>query len=151
MTELLAPASSDRVLEIGTGTGYQTAVLALLCRHVYTIERIVALHERAAAVLTDLNIKNVSLSVGDGSLGLPESAPFDRIIVTAAAPTVPKSLIGQLVDEGRLVIPVGSDREQTVVRVIRHGQRTIETPMLACRFVKLIGTEGWTPEEDFKT
>jgi protein-L-isoaspartate(D-aspartate) O-methyltransferase len=143
MTELLAVSSDAKVLEIGTGSGYQTAVLARLARTVHTVERLDTLRESAAQAIAELQLTNVVLHAGDGSLGLPALAPFDRIIVTAAAPRVPVSLVAQLVDGGRLVIPVGGDSEQTIVLVIRKGSRTIETAMLACRFVKLIGQEGW--------
>ena len=146
MTEQLAVLPDARVLEIGTGTGYQTAILARLARHVFTAERIEALERQAAANFAKLNVTNVTMWVGDGSLGLPTYAPYDRIMVTAAAPRIPSSLVDQLVDGGVLVIPVGSASEQTVVRVVRKGQRTIETPTLACRFVKLIGEKGWDPK-----
>jgi protein-L-isoaspartate(D-aspartate) O-methyltransferase len=143
MTELLAVTPDAKVLEIGTGSGYQTAVLARLARTVHTVERIDALRERTAQTIAELQLTNIVLHAGDGSLGLPAFAPFDRIIVTAAAPRVPPPLVVQLADGGRLVIPVGGDTEQTIVQVIRKGSRTIETTMLACRFVKLIGQEGW--------
>jgi len=143
MTELLAVTPETKVLEIGTGSGYQTAVLARLARTVHTVERLDTLRERAARIFTELQAANIVLHAGDGSLGLPTFAPFDRIIVTAAAPRVPPPLLDQLADGGRLVIPVGGDAEQTIVLVIREGSRTIETPMLACRFVKLVGKEGW--------
>ena len=143
MTEQLALTPDDRVLEIGTGTGYQAAILAQLCRHVYTVERIPELQAEAASILRDLNLRNVSMSTGDGSLGLPLHAPYDCILVTAAAPQTPTSLVEQLVDGGRLVVPVGGPSEQIIVRVVRRGARSTETPMLACRFVKLIGKEGW--------
>ncbi len=146
MTELLAVTADSKVLEIGTGSGYQTAVLARLARTVHTVERIDALRESAARTLAELNLTNVVFHAGDGSLGLPAFAPFDRIIVTAAAPRIPPPLVAQLADKGRLVIPVGGESEQTIVFVVREGPRTIETPMLACRFVKLIGQEGWRME-----
>ncbi len=143
MTELLAATPECMVLEIGTGSGYQTAVLAQLARTVHTVERLDALRERTAQTLAEMQITNIVLHAGDGSLGLPALAPFERIIVTAAAPRVPPPLIEQLADGGRLVIPVGGDTEQTIVLVIRKGSRTVESSMLACRFVKLIGQEGW--------
>ena len=143
MTEQLAPTADDRILEIGTGTGYQTAILALLGKHVYSVERLRPLRESAAANLACLGLTNVTLTVGDGSLGLESAGPFDRILVTAAAPRVPTPLLDQLTDGGVLVAPVGRADEQTLVRVVRHGSRTVETPLLACRFVKLIGHEGW--------
>ncbi len=147
MTQQLAIEPDHRVLEIGTGTGYQTALLALLAGQVFTVERISALKERAANNLASLDLDNVTMAVGDGSVGLPAHAPFDRILATAAAPNVPDPLMDQLVDGGVLVIPVGSGAEQTIVRVVREKGRTIETPMLACRFVKLIGQAGWHGEQ----
>ena len=143
MTDRLSLSPTCRVLEVGTGTGYQTAILARLSQHVYTIERIAALQEKAAKNLAQFDIPNISLSVGDGTLGLPEHAPFDRIIVTAAAPHVPQPLVDQLVDGGRLVIPVGGKNEQSIVCVDRRGTRTVEQSALPCRFVKLIGQQGW--------
>lgn len=147
MTEQLAVTPDCRVLEVGTGTGYQVAILARLAKHVYTVECISALQRRAAATLAEFHITNVSSTIGDGSLGLPAWAPYDRIITTAAAPQIPAPLIDQLVDGGRLTIPIGGAEEQTLVTVVREGRRTIETPTLPCRFVKLIGREGW-PGED---
>ena len=143
MTEKLSLTPQSRVLEVGTGTGYQTAVLARLCAHVFTVERIAAVHEQAVTNLAQLNRNNVSMFVGDGSVGLAAHAPFDRIMVTAGAPKVPASLVAQLVSGGTLILPVGGSREQTIVRVIRDGNRTIETPLLACRFVRLVGLQGW--------
>ncbi|MFQ5494868.1 MAG: protein-L-isoaspartate(D-aspartate) O-methyltransferase [Phycisphaerae bacterium] len=145
MTWQLDVASDHRVLEVGTGTGYQTAVLARLARHVFSIERIPALHEQACANLAALDTSNVSLHVGDGSAGLPEHAPFHRILVAAAAPQVPHELTDQLVEGGVLIIPVGGPTEQNLVRVVRRAGRTVDTPLLGCRFVKLIGTGGWAP------
>ena len=144
MTHQLALTPDCSVLEIGTGTGYQTAILAALSKHVYSIERIAELHQQATANLSGIGITNVTLTVGDGTIGLPAHPPFDRVLVTAGAPKVPRSLTDQLVDGGVLVIPVGDRREQTIVRVVRDGDRTVETPMLACRFVSLIGDEGWS-------
>lgn len=143
MTEQLAVTREHRVLEIGTGTGYQTAILGRLAKHVFSVERINAMQELAAANLARHGGTNATLLTGDGSLGLPGHAPFDRIIVTAAAPRVPQPLVDQLVDGGILVVPVGGANEQTLIRVTRTGERTIETPTLACRFVKLIGAEAW--------
>ena len=143
MTVSLALAPDHRVLEIGTGSGYQTAILARLVREVYTIERVEPLLESASLLLDELGLRNVHYRAGDGSEGWPEAAPFDRIIVTAAAPEVPQSLIDQLVDGGRIVIPVGSENDQTLTVVERRGNRTLETPQFPCRFVKLIGTQAW--------
>ena len=147
MTAQLEPWPNHRVLEIGTGTGYQTAILAMLSGHVYTIERITALQQDGIEVLASLNLHNITFATGDGSVGLIDTAPYDRILVTAAAPKVPGPLIDQLVDGGCLVVPVGTTKEQTLIRVVRKGKRTIETRMLGCRFVKLIGTEGWSANE----
>ncbi len=146
MTAELAVKPDDRVLEVGTGTGYQTAVLARLARRVYTIERLSGLARAAASTLKSLGIVNVETRVGDGSLGWPEESPFDRIIVTAGAPTVPQTLLGQLADGGVLVAPVGEHAAQRLVRVRRRGRTFHETPGLGCRFVKLIGGEGWPDE-----
>ncbi len=143
MTAQLAVTPTCRVLEIGTGTGYQTAILASLCRHVFTVERIEALHQRAARTLSDLGLSNVTGHCGDGSLGWADHAPFDRIIVTAAAPYTPPPLIEQLADGGRLVAPIGGGHEQTLVCIDRRGPRTTETRSLGCRFVKLIGADAW--------
>ncbi len=143
MTDCLGLDRHHRVLEIGTGSGYQTAILARLAREIYTIERIGELQNSARALLESLGITNISYRTGDGSLGWPEQAPFDRIIVTAGAPEVPPSLTAQLTDSGRLVIPVGGRDEQILTIVERTGPHTREMPRFACRFVKLIGREAW--------
>jgi protein-L-isoaspartate(D-aspartate) O-methyltransferase len=148
MTEALALEPSHRVLEIGTGSGYQTAVLAELAGQVYSLERIQALASRAEMTLRELAYPNIHIQVGDGSLGWPEEAPFDSILVTAGAPHVPESLKAQLrEDGGRLVIPVGDRWVQDLVRVVRRGNEFGSENLLACRFVPLLGEEGWdTPE-----
>ena len=143
MTAELKLQAQHRVLEIGTGSGYQTAILAELAAHVYTVERLEPLQAAARQLLESLQIANVSYLVGDGSAGWPEEAPFDRIMVTAGAPEVPGPLIEQLTDGGRLVIPVGGQNEQTLTVVEKRGGRIIEYPRYACRFVKLIGREAW--------
>ena len=147
MTQQLAVEPHHRVLEVGTGSGYQCAILARLAAHVYSVERIDDLRVAAARRLADLGITNVTLCAGDGTLGLAEFAPYDRILVTAAAPRIPPALVEQLVDRGRLVIPIGGATEQTIVVVTRDGPRTFETSTLGCRFVKLIGQEGWRVDE----
>jgi protein-L-isoaspartate(D-aspartate) O-methyltransferase len=147
MMQQLAITPEARILEIGTGTGYQTALLALLAAQVFSVERIPALKEQAAKNLATLDLANVTMTVGDGSLGWREHAPYDRILATAAAPNVPGGLVDQLVEGGVLVIPVGGKAEQTIVRVVREGSRTIETTTLACRFVKLIGQAGWNDDQ----
>lgn len=146
MTEQLTPTPECTVLEVGTGTGYQTAILSLLADHVYTIERLTSLKEQAAARLNSLGLVNVSLCVADGSTGLVAHAPYDRIIVTAAAPRVPSTLVDQLTDGGILVLPVGGATDQTIYRVIRSAGGVTEVPMLGCRFVKLVGQQGWPSE-----
>ena len=148
MTEALGLQPTDRVLEIGTGSGYQTAVLSPLAAQVFSVERIPALAEQAGGVLEGLGCKNVQLRVGDGTAGWPDEAPFDAIVVTAGAPEVPQSLKDQLVEDGgRLVIPVGDRAVQDLVRITRSGDGFESKKLLSCRFVPLVGEEGWkTPE-----
>jgi protein-L-isoaspartate(D-aspartate) O-methyltransferase len=157
MTQELVIAPTDRILEIGTGTGYQTAVLALLGKKVYSIERIAELAEAARHRLDDLGIPNVQIHVGDGSLGWPTSPDvpspptppgFERIVVTAGAPATPEALLAQLLPGGRAVIPEGGTHTQTLIRYERMPDGTIRrTPLLDCRFVPLIGAGGW-PDDD---
>jgi protein-L-isoaspartate(D-aspartate) O-methyltransferase len=143
MTELLALKGDERVLEVGTGSGYQAAILAELAKEVITIERIPELARRAQRVLTDLGYRNVTVLVGDGSLGAPDFAPFDAIIVTAAAPHPPKALLEQLKDGGRLVIPIGDRTLQELIRFVRKGDEWQEEKHGPCLFVPLIGKNGW--------
>jgi protein-L-isoaspartate(D-aspartate) O-methyltransferase len=145
MTELAEIEEDSRVLEVGTGSGYQAAVLAELAESVWSIERHPSLAEGARSTLTDLGYANVHVFVGDGSVGLPDEAPFDAILVTAAAPEVPESLRGQLAPGGRLVIPVGGSFTQRLRLVRRTGSAFAETDVLACRFVPLIGVEANRP------
>ncbi|MHB9150149.1 MAG: protein-L-isoaspartate(D-aspartate) O-methyltransferase [Thermoleophilia bacterium] len=142
MTELAQVDRESRVLEVGTGSGYQAAVLAELAGHVWSIERHPELAERAREILAELGYSNVHVLVGDGSLGLPEEAPFDGIVVTAAAPEVPAALLEQLADGGRLVIPVGASFGQRLRVVRRRGLDFVETDVLGCRFVPLIGAQA---------
>ena len=142
-TQALAVDKTHKVLEIGTGSGYQTAILAELAGSVYTIERIDALAERARQALDDLGYKNVHYRIADGSLGWPEEAPFDRILAAAAAPAVPQPLLDQLADGGRLVMPVGKEDYQQLVAVTRTGNSFKKKKICDCRFVKLIGREAW--------
>ncbi len=142
MTETLKLAGSERVLEIGTGSGYQTALLAELAGSVYTVERHAELSERARKTLAELGYGNVEFLVGDGSLGWAEHAPYDAIMVTAGAPRVPESLKAQLADGGRLVAPVGQHGRQTLVTVTRKGHKFKEKQGIDCIFVRLIGEEG---------
>jgi protein-L-isoaspartate(D-aspartate) O-methyltransferase len=146
MTQLLAVTPGATVLEIGTGTGYQTAVLLELGAVVHTIEREPALSASAQAQLTALGYtRQVSFHVGDGTLGLPAAAPFDRILVTAGAPHVPAAFRRQLADHGRLVIPIGNrEFHQQLMVYARHGERWDETASTACVFVPLVGADGWT-------
>jgi protein-L-isoaspartate(D-aspartate) O-methyltransferase len=147
MTELLDVFAGARVLEIGTGSGYQTAVLAQLAAEVFTIERIPALSESAREVLDGLGYVNVRFRVGDGTLGWPEAAPFDRIIVTAGAPVLPERVFEQLSpDGGVLVVPVGSGRVLDLVRVVRFGGDFRREVHGKCSFVKLIGEFAWPDE-----
>jgi protein-L-isoaspartate(D-aspartate) O-methyltransferase len=143
MTELLAPAAHHRVLEIGTGSGYQTAILSRLASRVISIERHPALAAAARQTLGDLGITNVLVHVRDGTEGMPSEAPFDRILVTAGAPAVPEPLTAQLADGGRLVIPVGPSGWQRVIIVERQGDRLDQREGDACVFVPLIGRYGW--------
>lgn len=143
MTELLELKGGEKVLEIGTGSGYQTAILCELAKHVYTIERIAKLANRARKVLYDLGYINFTLNVGDGTLGWKEHAPYDGIIVTAGAPLAPAPIIEQLADGGRLVIPIGGEFEQVLTVIRRVEDKIIEKPISGCRFVKLVGEYGW--------
>jgi len=145
MTEALEPGPDDRVLEIGTGSGYQTAVLATLVRAVYSVERFQALADDARARLASLGLDNVRIRVGDGTLGWSEEAPFDAVLVTAGAPSVPGTLLDQLSDEGgRMVVPVGDQGMQTLLRVRRTGYELTRERLMECRFVPLVGAEGWS-------
>jgi protein-L-isoaspartate(D-aspartate) O-methyltransferase len=149
MTEALRLRPGDRVLEIGTGSGYAAAVLAVIVAEVYTIERIESLADRARRRLAQLGYANVHVRHGDGSLGWPEHAPYDAVVVTAGGPDVPRSLLRQLAIGGRLVMPVGSvPRFQRLVRVIRSGEETYDREALEdVAFVPLIGAEGWPTDE----
>lgn len=144
MTQSLALQGHERVLEIGTGSGYQAAVLGRLAAYVYSVEYLPALADSARAVLQRLGYTNVEVIVGDGSLGLPAYAPYDGIIVTAAAPRVPPPLLEQLTEGGRLVIPVGAAKTQELLIITRHGNAYPQERSVPCRFVPLLGQEGWT-------
>jgi protein-L-isoaspartate(D-aspartate) O-methyltransferase len=144
MTEALRLRPTDRVLEIGTGSGYQTAVLSPLASQVFSVERIPELAEAAREILAKLGCPNVQIRVGDGSLGWPEEAPFDAILLTAGAPGIPRSLKEQISEEeGRIVAPVGDRFVQDLVRITRKGTEFQEEKLLGCRFVPLLGAEGW--------
>jgi protein-L-isoaspartate(D-aspartate) O-methyltransferase len=147
MTELLELKGKEKVLELGTGSGYQAAVLAVLAERVCTMERIRPLALRARKVLDGLGLLNVNIRVADGTCGWEEEAPFDAILVTAGAPEIPDTLVAQLAVGGRLVLPVGDQFSQTLVRIVKQqdGSCTIEDS-IGCRFVKLIGRHGWESE-----
>jgi len=143
MTEALELNPEDRVLEIGTGTGYQTAVLASISKDVWSVERDPVLAREAARRLENLGFSNVRLREGDGTLGWPEGAPYQAILVTAGAPDVPETLTTQLADGGRMVIPVGTRDGQVLMRITRKGEELTGESLLECRFVPLVGEEGW--------
>src|ERR1022692_2479363 len=148
MAEALLLEGGEKVLEIGTGSGYAAAVLAEIAAEVYTVERIGQLAEKAAAALAEQGYDNVHVLHGDGTRGWPEHAPYDAIVVAAGGPQVPESLKEQLKIGGRLVIPVGADRRlQELVRGVRASEHEYRTEGIAdVRFVPLVGAEGWTPQ-----
>ncbi len=148
MTEILELKATDRVLELGTGSGYQAAILAELAAEVYSIDRMGDLAKRAKSVLDSLGYANVQIRVGDGTLGWPEAAPFDGIIVTAGAPKVPRPLTEQLALGGRLVIPVGDMFSQTLTCVRKTESGLKFEYHGGCRFVRLIGKYGWPEGEE---
>ena len=147
MTQKLAVAKEHRVLEIGTGSGYQTAILANLVAEVYTIERVKPLLDDAFERLMSLGYRNVHLHYGDGTMGWAKHAPYDRMIITAGAPELPRQLLlSQLKEEGVAVLPIGPQDEQMLVEVHRSGRRLETKDICSCRFVKLIGEDGWKEE-----
>jgi protein-L-isoaspartate(D-aspartate) O-methyltransferase len=150
MTEVLHPRGQEKVLELGTGSGYQAAILAELAAQVVTVERVPALAESAAQRLGDLGYHNVRVHVSKGELGWPEAAPYDAILVTAGAPQVPRQLVRQLALGGRLVIPVGRRRIQQLLSVTRERRGTTVTRHGQCRFVPLIGTDAWSEKESLE-
>lgn len=143
MTEALELSPTDRVLEIGTGSGYQAAVLRQLVDRVVTVERLPELVERAEAILADLGVEGVEVHCADGTMGWPEDGPYDGIVVTAGGPRVPEPLVQQLADGGRLVMPVGPRGDERLVRVRRHGVNTTREDLGPVTFVPLVGREGW--------
>lgn len=144
MTELLEIGSQDRVLEVGTGSGYQTAILCALARHVYSVERLPPLLDRATRTLRRIGAFNVSLTLADGSVGWSDRGPFERILVTAGSRDVPSVLVDQLTPGGRLVIPSGGESEQRLLLVTRSDRGEVrEEDAGPCSFVKLIGRHGW--------
>jgi protein-L-isoaspartate(D-aspartate) O-methyltransferase len=144
MSEKLELTGTERVLEIGTGSGYQTAILSKLAAEVYTAERIKPLLDSAFERLMDLGCRNVKFRLGDGTLGWPNAGPFDRILIAASAPKIPKNLLDtQLKDGGLAILPVGSQQEQMLIAVRKNGDQLTSTDISLCRFVPLIGHEGW--------
>lgn len=143
MTEALGLRPKDRVLEIGTGSGYQTAILATLAEWVYSVERIRSLAIKARKVLDRLHIYNVSIRIGDGTQGWEKHSPYDAILVTAGSPDVPLPLKAQLADGGRLVIPVGDRYSQELWKITKRGEEYVREDLGGCRFVDLVGAYGW--------
>ena len=144
MTQALELVGGERVLEVGTGSGYQTAILAELATKVYSVERIRGLADRARAILEELGYYNVLIRVGDGTLGWREEGPFDAVLVTAAAPEVPAPLVEQLKAGGRLVIPVGGSTAQVLKCLVKEPDGLVrESELVGCVFVKLVGEQGW--------
>jgi len=146
MTESLALKGSERVLEIGTGSGYQTGVLAELAARVYSVERIAVLADRARRLLASLGYRNILIKVFDGTFGWKEEAPFDAILVTAGSPDIPAPLLEQLKEGGRLLIPVGDRATQVLKKVTKTAAGIEVSSLTGCVFVPLIGGHGWREE-----
>ena len=143
MTQALELKKDDRVLEIGTGSGYQAAILAQIVYRVYTVERKRSLYMQARNLFDNLNYHNIVTKYADGTKGWPEESPFDAIVVTAGAPELPDVLVHQLVEGGRLVVPVGNQHTQELIKIYRDRERIQQTNLGGCRFVKLVGEHGW--------
>lgn len=143
MTEGLELKEDERVLEIGTGSGYQTAILAEITKEVYSIERIKELSQKTRDLLKELGYTNIEIKVDDGTTGWVSKSPFDAIIVTAASPDIPRPLTDQLKEGGRMVIPVGGRTSQELIKVVKSGGKLKKHNLGGCRFVKLIGEYGW--------
>jgi protein-L-isoaspartate(D-aspartate) O-methyltransferase len=141
--QLLQLTGRERVLEVGTGSGYQTVLLSYLAEQVFSIERVAPLLERARGILRECGVRNVSTLLGDGTLGWREYAPYHAILVSAGGPTIPNPLLEQLADGGRLLIPLGERDEQTLVMITRQGDRFERRDIAPVRFVPLLGTHGW--------
>ena len=142
--QLLKLTGHENVLEVGTGSGYQTVLLAHLAARVFSIERVAELLERAREVIASCGVRNVSLMLGDGTLGWREHSPYDAILVSAAAPDVPRPLLEQLAEGGRIVVPLGDMEEQMLVMLTRHGESFERRDIAPVRFVPLWGTHGWS-------
>jgi protein-L-isoaspartate(D-aspartate) O-methyltransferase len=143
MVEALDLRSQEKALEIGTGSGYQTALLAELCFNVFSVEKVRSLARKAREVLDNLEYHNIAIHVGDGTIGWSEHAPYDAVIVAAGAPEVPRPLLDQLSIGGRLVIPVGDEQNQTLMRITRTASGLAEEQLGDCKFVKLLGKYAW--------
>ena len=143
MTAALSLTGNEKTLEVGTGSGYQTALLAELCFNVFSVEKLRTLSRKARKLLDHLGYQNIALHVGDGTIGWSEHAPYDAILVAAASPSAPKPLLEQLALAGRLVIPVGDEQTQTLLRVTRTRAGFKEEQLGECKFVKLLGKYGW--------
>jgi protein-L-isoaspartate(D-aspartate) O-methyltransferase len=141
--ELLELKGHERVLEVGTGSGYQTVLLSHLVAQIFTIERIAALYTIARENIARAGAKNVSMLLGDGTVGWREYAPYDAILVSAGGPSIPQPLIEQLAEGGRMIVPVGGLEEQTLKMVVKRGGQTQTTDVAPVRFVPLLGTHGW--------
>ncbi len=144
MTQALEISKDDRVLEIGTGSGYQAAVLAEIAYRVYTIERLRSLYVQTRGLLDKLKYHNVIMRCSDGTMGWKDESPFDAIIVTAGSPRIPEPLVEQLAEGGRMVVPVGDQHAQDLIKITRDSEGTHQTSLGGCRFVKLVGKEGWS-------
>lgn len=143
MTQALQLNPEDRVLEIGTGSGYQAAILAEIVYRVYTIERLYSLYQKARRIFDELRYHNIVTRYSDGTTGWRDESPFDAIIVTAGAPEVPSTLVAQLAEGGRMVIPVGNQYSQELIKIHRNHDGIHQTNLGGCRFVKLLGEQGW--------
>ncbi len=149
MTQALELAGDERVLEVGTGSGYQAALLSHLAREVFSVERVAELAQTARRILGELELVNARVRVAGDTLGWPEEAPYDAIIVTAGAPRVPQELLGQLAAGGRMVIPIGSRDLQELVRVVEKPEGPVITNLGPCRFVPLMGAGAWSEETPY--
>jgi len=143
MTDCLGLSGEEKVLEIGTGSGYQTAILAELAKEVYSIERFAGLAKKAQGEFKELGYANINIKVGDGTLGWPEEAPFDRIIITAASPRIPLPLIEQLKENGKLILPLGESFSQVLTLVEKKKDKLDSVQVCGCVFVPLVGKYGW--------
>ncbi len=148
MSELLQVKKHMKVLELGTGSGYQSAILGALAKEVYSVERLSVLADSAAKTLDSLGIKNVHIKIADGSIGLEEFQPYDAIMVAAGVPKVPQALLDQLCDGGRLVIPVGSRFSQVLICLQKQEGKIVERKSCGCVFVPLLGKQGWSVDNE---